>query len=141
MPASVLINSVFARPGTPVIRQWPPVNSAIRTCSITSSCPTITFRSSARIRSRPWATLSALTVVATSMWLLMCEGVHDLVDAHAVRERGVLDVAGVLLDVRPLPPVAHVGVPVDPHHRAAGVVENRPQVRDEPALLPGTPGE
>src|SRR5438094_3180310 len=140
MPASVLISSVFARPGTPVIRQWPPVNSAIRTCSITSSCPTITFRSSARIRTRPWATFSGLTVVATSMCLLMCEGVYDLVDAHAIRERGVFNVAGVLFDVRPLPPVAHVGVPVDPHHRPAGVVENRPQMRDVPALLLGSPG-
>src|SRR5690348_10728196 len=36
--------SVLAVPGSPVIRQWPPTNSAIMTCSSTSSCPTITRR-------------------------------------------------------------------------------------------------
>ena len=51
--ASVLISSVLASPGTPVIRQWPPVNSAISTWSITASWPTMTLRISARMRSRP----------------------------------------------------------------------------------------
>src|SRR4249920_2308133 len=110
MSASVLISSVFARPGTPVIRQWPPVNSAMSTCSTTSSWPTMTLRSSVRIRSRPAATLSALTVAADqSMWVpLMREGVDDFVDPHAIGERGELDVAGILLGVGPLPAVAHV---------------------------------
>ena len=44
--ASVRTSSVLAVPGKPVIRQWPPTNSAIITCSITSSCPTITLRTS-----------------------------------------------------------------------------------------------
>ena len=51
--ATVLISSVFASPGTPVIRQCPPVKSAINTWSITSSWPTMTFRISARIRVAP----------------------------------------------------------------------------------------
>ena len=37
--ATVLISSVLARPGTPVIRQWPPVNSAINTSSMTVVLP------------------------------------------------------------------------------------------------------
>ena len=51
--ASVLISSVLARPGTPVIRQCPPVNSAVSTRSITSSWPTMTLRISERIALAP----------------------------------------------------------------------------------------
>ena len=40
----VRTSSVLAVPGRPVIRQWPPTKSAIRTCSITSSWPTMTLR-------------------------------------------------------------------------------------------------
>src|SRR5580700_5903352 len=40
----VRTSSVFAVPGRPVIRQLPPTNRPIRTCSITSSWPTITRR-------------------------------------------------------------------------------------------------
>ena len=42
--AMVRTSSVLAVPGRPVIRQWPPTNSAISTCSRTSSWPTITRR-------------------------------------------------------------------------------------------------
>src|SRR6266850_4718200 len=141
MSASVLMSSVLASPGTPVIRQWPPVKSAMSTCSTTSSCPTMTLRSSARMRSRPSATLSALTAATDeSMWgSLVGEGVNDFVDAHAIRHRGVLDVAGIVLGVGPLPPVAHVGVEVDEDHRAAAVVEDRAQVLHDAAPLPGAP--
>ena len=62
--ATVLMSSVFARPGTPVIRQCPPVKSAIRTWSMTSSWPTMTLRISARIRSRPYATRSAAAAMS-----------------------------------------------------------------------------
>src|SRR5689334_13615579 len=51
--ASVRTSSVLAVPGRPVIRQWPPTNSAIITCSSTSSCPTITRRT--------WRIISAWT--------------------------------------------------------------------------------
>ena len=44
--------SVFARPGTPSSRQWPLVKIAAKSCSITSSCPTIILLSSLRIWSR-----------------------------------------------------------------------------------------
>ena len=39
-----LTSSVLASPGAPVIRQWPPANSAMRICSMTSCWPTITLR-------------------------------------------------------------------------------------------------
>ena len=42
--AMVRTISVFAVPGSPVIRQWPPTNSAMRICSSTSSWPTMTWR-------------------------------------------------------------------------------------------------
>ena len=35
--AMVRTSSVLARPGTPTMRQWPPTNSAISTCSMTAS--------------------------------------------------------------------------------------------------------
>src|ERR1700743_3346519 len=44
--------SVLAVPGKPVIRQWPPTNSAMRICSSTSSWPTMTLRTCSRMRSR-----------------------------------------------------------------------------------------
>src|SRR5271168_2782518 len=44
---------VLANPGAPVIRQWPPANSDIRSCSMTSFWPTISFDSSASILARP----------------------------------------------------------------------------------------
>ena len=40
---SVRIIAVFARPGTPSSRQWPPARTAMRSCSITSFCPTMNF--------------------------------------------------------------------------------------------------
>ena len=50
---------VFPRPGTPSSRTWPPVNNATNTPSMTSSCPTMTRRSSSRRRAKseanPWA--------------------------------------------------------------------------------------
>ena len=48
--ARVLTMSVLARPGTPIIRQWPPAKMLIRTCSMTASWPTITLPISARMR-------------------------------------------------------------------------------------------
>src|SRR5215471_3956199 len=98
----------------------------------------MTLRSSARIRSRPAATFSALTVATDeSMRVsLMREGVDDFVDPHPIGERGVLDVAGIVLGVGPLPPVAHVRVEVDEHHRAARVVLDHPEVLRHAAALP-----
>src|SRR5258706_9016177 len=141
--ASVLISSVLASPGTPVIRQCPPVNSAIRPCSTTSSCPTMTLRNSVRIRSRPSATFSALTLATDeSMRVsLMREGVDDFVDPHPIGQRGVFDVAGVVLGVGPLPPVAHVRVEVDEHHRPTAVVQDRAQMLGDAAALPRSSGE
>src|SRR5229473_2982895 len=136
MSASVLMSSVFASPGTPVIRQCPPVNSAINTCSTTSSCPTMTLRSSVRIRSRPSATRSALMEDTGSVG----ERIDNLVDAHAVRHGRVLDVAGIVLGIGPFPAVAHVRVPIDEQHRPIRVVEDRSQVGDVAAFFPAAAG-
>src|SRR5215218_1930582 len=150
--ASVFTSSVFASPGTPVIRQWPPVKSAIRIWSTTASCPTITLRSSDRIRSRPAPTFSATPSSGTSLVAMnigsrstrrrsMRERVDHFVDAHPIRLGRVPEVAGILLGIGPLPPVAHVRVPVDQHHGPLAIVEDRAEVGDEPTLLPGAPAE
>src|SRR5207237_1389536 len=62
------------------------------------------------------ATKSARVSTANSRFtvrLSVREGIDDLVDLHAVRHRGVLNVARILYGVGPLPAVAHVGVPVE----------------------------
>ena len=57
----VRTSSVLAVPGRPVIRQWPPTNSAISTCSSTSSWPTITRRTCSTIEvSTCWKRSDAL---------------------------------------------------------------------------------
>src|SRR5262245_35948483 len=108
----------------------------------------MTWRSSCRIRSRPSRTALDKLAVLT-FWLdsalrtsdsgrrtpLMGKRIDDLVDHHLIGERGPLDVAGIVLGIRPLHAVAHVGVPVDEDQRPAGVVENAAQMRDEAALL------
>src|SRR3954452_18438570 len=103
----------------------------------------MTLRSSARIRSRPAATFSALTVATDeSMRVsLMREGVDDFVDAHPVGQSGELDVAGIILGVGPFPAVAHVGVEVDEHHRPTAIVENSPKMLRDAAALPRPSGE
>src|SRR5688572_5349767 len=53
--ASVRTSSVFAVPGMPVIKQWPPTSSVSSRWSTTSSCPTMILRTSVRIApSREW---------------------------------------------------------------------------------------
>src|SRR6266568_5439208 len=51
-----LTRSVLARPGAPVMRQWPPANSAMSSCSMTSFWPTMTLASSDWI----WARLEVI---------------------------------------------------------------------------------
>src|SRR3954451_23092100 len=103
----------------------------------------MTLRSSARMRSRPDATFSALTVATDEsiQVSLMREGVDDFVDAHPVGERGVLDVAGIVLGVGPLPAVAHVGVEVDEHHRPPRIVEDGAKMLRDAAAFPGSSGK
>src|SRR3954466_16386661 len=103
----------------------------------------MTLRSSCRMRWRPSATFSALTVATDESIRvsLMREGVDDFVDAHPVGERGELDVAGIILGVGPFPAVTHVGVEVDEHHRPAVIVLNHAQVLGDAAALPGPAGE
>jgi hypothetical protein len=45
-------SSVLASPGAPVIRQCPPANRLIKSCSTTSAWPTITLASSSSMRWR-----------------------------------------------------------------------------------------
>ena len=49
MRASVFTRRVFAVPGTPSRSACPSAMSATKTCSTTSSCPTMTLRNSARM--------------------------------------------------------------------------------------------
>ncbi len=49
--ASVRTSSVFAVPGMPVMRQWPPTSIVSSRCSTTSSCPTMILRTWPRIAS------------------------------------------------------------------------------------------
>src|SRR5688572_8662057 len=69
------------------------------------------------------------------------QAVNDFVDEHPVRFGRVLQVAGILLGVRPLDAVTHVGIPVRKDQRAAAVVENRTQTGHEPTLLPRASGK
>src|SRR6476469_5524994 len=66
----------------------------------------------------------------------MREGVDDFVDPHPIGERGVFDVAGIVLGVGPLPPVAHVRVEVDEHHRPPRIVEDGAEMLGDAAALP-----
>ena len=66
MSARALMSRVLASPGTPVIRQCPPVNRAVRTRSMASSWPTITRRSSPRMRSRLRARSRAAATAASA---------------------------------------------------------------------------
>ena len=52
VPGPIFGNIVLAVPGKPVIKQWPPTNSEMRIWSSTSSCPTMTWRTWARMLSR-----------------------------------------------------------------------------------------
>ena len=49
--ARLEISRVFAKPGTPTSSAWLRVKIEINTCSMTSSCPMMTFPSSLRTRS------------------------------------------------------------------------------------------
>ncbi len=65
--------SVFASPGTPTSRTWPPASSAMRISSITASCPTILFPTSARSRDAAARRSSreALCALADTDWRAM----------------------------------------------------------------------
>ena len=74
--ASVLTSSVFASPGAPVTRQWPPASRAISIWSTTSSCPMMTLRSSLPMISRAEASFPAISSSRSG------------VGAEAISERG-----------------------------------------------------
>src|ERR671912_2823162 len=71
----------------------------------------------------------------------MRQRINDLVDLHPVRLRGEPDVSGEVGCVGPLPPVTHVGIPVDQDHRTAGVVFDRAKHAFVSTLLPHSPFE
>src|ERR1051326_363358 len=132
-----LTRSVLARPGAPVMRQWPPANNAMRSCSITSFCPTMTLASSDWIWARPERICSTVcfSVVVESVVISMRlafqllgssmgHRVKDNVDCERVGDffREMLEV--IVIVAFPLPAVAIVGIVRGNHHHAALVVED-----------------
>src|SRR4051812_42464110 len=141
--ARVWMIRVLARPGTPVMMLLPPTKSEIRTCSMTSSCPTMSLRSSRRIRSRPCFMRSASSTsfgLARSMdtlsavigllslsppaaraprsWPSMGHPIDYVVHAQLVGL--VVEVDGGVARVRPFPVLAHVLVVVDDDQQPLG---------------------
>ena len=72
--AVVLIVSVFARPGTPSIRRWPPASRQTSTRSSIASCPAITRLISKRACSRSSRCSSTVIVSLTERSLLAVFG-------------------------------------------------------------------
>ena len=72
--AMVRTISVLAVPGRPVIRQCPPTSSAVRTWSSTSSWPTITWPTCARISPRTVLNRStrAASALASRLEMSVC---------------------------------------------------------------------
>src|SRR6266700_3260762 len=127
-----LTRSVLARPGAPVMRQWPPANSAMRSCSMTSFWPTMTLANS------DWICARLEIICSTACFSAVCEsvvvsivsgsvghGVKNDVDGERVGDflREMLEV--VVIVALPFPAVAIVGVVRGNHHHAAFVVEDR----------------
>src|SRR6187399_965059 len=121
--ASVYTSSVFASPGTPMMRLLPPVKSVSSTSLTTSSWPMIALRSSVRMRSRPVFIRSAratssgdsrsralLVTKATCPPLSVGDAVDEVVDAVLVRF--VVDVDGREARARELPVLADIAVHV-----------------------------
>src|SRR5437899_1398543 len=125
--ASVCTSSVFASPGTPTIRLLPPTKSVSRIWLITSSCPTISFFSSATMCCRPAFILSASATSSAderstvSGLISMRQSINE--EIHANLERLVRLVDRLDPGAGPLPELRHVRVVPDHHHQPlAGVV-------------------
>src|SRR5581483_3096163 len=73
--AMVRTISVLAVPGSPVIRQWPPTNSAIRISSSPSAWPTITSCTCARMLSRTVWKRSMRCFSSAGSWVVSTDGV------------------------------------------------------------------
>ena len=67
--AMVEMSSVFARPGTPTMRQWPRENIARSNCSMTSSWPMMTLWISCRTMLRAWPSCS-MTLSSSGLWVV-----------------------------------------------------------------------
>src|SRR4051794_24721365 len=84
---------VFASPGTPSRMQWPRAKTAIRSCSTTSSCPTIWLAICARIAS--WAVRnSSNSARSTSSVLGLAvnlASLRPLVSGLALEDREILE--------------------------------------------------
>ena len=63
----LLTSKVLAKPGTPIKRQCPRVNTAARICSMTSDCPTITLRSCSIISWRDCANCWRYSVILSEL--------------------------------------------------------------------------
>src|SRR5579859_2407279 len=131
-------SSVFARPGAPVIRQCPPAKRLIRSCSMTSAWPTITFDNSApslrrlpRICSTVCCSRIKGSVVssATLVTPLMRHRVRHDVDAKRIRP--FLGEFFEVLVIRSflLPAVPQVGIVANDRHHSPLVVQDPAIVR------------
>src|SRR3954470_10355414 len=133
-----LTKRVFASPGAPVIRQWPPANKAISNSSIISFWPMMTFPNSAESLVRPLMICStsccslALDVAGVSIfmfyvsdaWPLMGHRIKD--DVYTEWESFFLGELAKIIFVLslPFPAIPQVGVVTRHHHDAALVVKN-----------------
>src|SRR4026209_1424017 len=127
--ASECTSSFLARPGTPMIRQFPPASSATRVCSITASWPTMILLSSASTRPRAAESRSARATssmlaspAGEEVTVTRCpfgsagEGVDDVVHAELVGFVGEIDREVPL--VGEFPVFAHVEVVIHHHQQA-----------------------
>src|SRR6267143_816974 len=87
--ARVEIKSVLARPGTPTNRQWPREKRAIRSCSITASCPTtrLPISCAIRVRARASSSISSASEAVPSAPLIANSLMVPLFRRHSCRQR------------------------------------------------------
>src|ERR1019366_6392779 len=119
---------VFARPGAPVMRQWPPESSAIMICSMTACRPTMSFSAVSRSAAKTLATLVGGTVeggvlMGFSAMRSVRHQVKDDVDAKWVGNLFGKRVEIVAILALALPPVTHVAVVDHDDHDSLLVVE------------------
>src|SRR5262245_35516624 len=143
-----LTRSVLARPGAPVMRQWPPANRATSSCSMTSFCPTMTLASS------DWIWVRLEMICSTICFSVVCDSVVVSIAglvSHRVKDdvdsQGISFLFGEFLEVVMIfsfafPAVAVVGVVTDHDHHPALIVKNGFEV-DIPsvAVVAAFPGD
>ena len=77
--AKLEMRRVLANPGTPTSNAWFLVKIAMRTCSMTSSCPIITFLSSLLTRSAELCIFSTVELSTDSVDICLMRDVKNFV--------------------------------------------------------------